>query len=137
MPESKIVPVEVAGQTIAPATVYAAVNGPNGRRLDRELDTLSDKKAEKSRTEYHTLTVDGWTEQADGTFTQVINLKSAVIGDPPIDIGEVTIGITPELLAAIEAAKIIPTAVSDTVITVTAFGTKPEVDIPIFVTVGS
>lgn len=94
-------------------------------------------KAAPSRTEYHTLTVDGWTEQEDGTFTQVITLENAIVGDAPVDVGEVSEGITADLVAVVSAAMLSPTAVEGMIVTVTAFGTKPEVDIPIFVIVGS
>ena len=89
-----------------------------------------------ARTEYHTLTAAGWTAQEDGTSTQVITLTgTTIVGDPPIYVGETPTGMTAELLEAISAAKLLATAHTGTTVTVTAFGTPPEADVPIFVTI--
>lgn len=92
-------------------------------------------KAAPSRTEYHTLTVDGWTEQEDGTFIQALTLENAIVGDVPVDVGEVSTDMTLETLEAISAAMLKPTAHTESSITITAFGGAPEIDIPIFITI--
>lgn len=93
-------------------------------------------KASPARTEYHTLTAADWTAQEDGTSTQVITLTgTTIVGDPPINIGETPGGMTAELLDAISAAKFLPTSFTASSVTITAFGTPPAVDVPIFVSI--
>ena len=93
-------------------------------------------KASPARTEYHTLTAAGWAAQEDETSTQVITLTgTTIVGDPPINIGETPGGMTAELLDAISAAKFLPTSFTANTVTVTAFGTPPAVDVPIYITV--